>query len=416
MANLPADQAAGLASLMARGNDLSVLESLVEKRQTSQMSATIDSYIANLKQAGFVPNAKPTISTRDDLDVDSPVEKRDVPSLPLVINLLEQHGFVPVNGTTSKRDISNLESALEERTTTSTLPDINLVISRLEAHGFVPTGNKSVSSIAKRDASSDVNTIISELEAYGFNPNDYIQPSASGTPSTSSSTEPNCPSDTSLANSDNTAYTDAFGVKYTVSCSTGLSGTFAYTGAYTATFSECMEFCSLLGGCQGVTYNGSAAIGAAPATQHGYCNPYYSYSGKASQNSSPGLYAAVPVTAPASYSTNPNGALGTPSLCGQNQANQGVGFAVSNTTFTDHFGKTYDVGCGQYEPSGNTNLVPTSVDSIEECITYCSLYSGCIGMQWSQYKAQGSYNCYPLSAIGARVPIPKYPNAWAALH
>lgn len=174
MANLPAEHAAGLASLMARGNNPPTFNSSIDVLQNSSMSAIIDSYIANLEQAGFVPNANATISKRDALSLDSLVEKRSVPSIPLVINLLEQHGFVPVSatdGTASKRDASGLESTLEKRT----LPDINLVISRLEAHGFVPSGNSSQSSISKRNNASDINTIISQLEAYGFNPNDFMR-------------------------------------------------------------------------------------------------------------------------------------------------------------------------------------------------------------------------------------------------
>lgn len=199
ISNLPADHAAGLASLMARGTDPSVLESLVEESQNSSMSTIIDSYIVNLKQVGFVPNANVTNSTkrewtgqgwkRDAHNLDSLIEKRSVPSMPLVIDLLEQHGFVPVNNTdgkNSKRDISDVGSALQKRT----LPDIGLVINRLEAHGFVPSGNRSQSTISKRDntSASDINTIISQLEAYGFNPNDYMQNNASIPSSTNSST------------------------------------------------------------------------------------------------------------------------------------------------------------------------------------------------------------------------------------
>ncbi|CAF9933338.1 MAG: hypothetical protein ALECFALPRED_005567 [Alectoria fallacina] len=179
MANLLADHAAGLASLMARGNYPSGMESLIEERQTSYMSNIIDSYIVNLEVAGFVPNANATTSKRHAFSLDSLIEKRSIPSVPLVINLLEQHGFVPVSGTnstTSKRDVSDVESALEKRT----LPDINLVISRLETYGFVPSGNSSQSSISKRDSTaSELNTIISQLEAYGFNPNDYTQANTS---------------------------------------------------------------------------------------------------------------------------------------------------------------------------------------------------------------------------------------------
>lgn len=171
---------------MARGADPSTLESLMDKRQTSQMSAIIDSYIVNLEQAGFVPNANTTAYKRDTLNLDSLVEKRSVPSVPLVIDLLAQHGFVPTTGTSgaaSKRAVSDIGSALEKRT----LPDLGLVIDRLAAHGFVPSGNNTNSSIVKRDATGDINTVISQLEAYGFNPSDFMQGNFSALPSANSS-------------------------------------------------------------------------------------------------------------------------------------------------------------------------------------------------------------------------------------
>ena len=207
VSNLPADHVAGLASLMARGHhhhsfalqeqrdehqSSSIQSSAIPSNtilsnaipsssipsssiQNNSMSAIIDSYIVNLKQAGFVPNANATIAKRDTLSVDSVLGKRDVPSVPLVINLLKQHGFVPVNGTNSKRDITDFESALQNRTTT--MPDINLVISRLAAHGFVPSvnGSQALSGIAKRSNASDINTVISQLEIFGFNPSSYMQ-------------------------------------------------------------------------------------------------------------------------------------------------------------------------------------------------------------------------------------------------
>ena len=176
MANLPTDHTADLSSLMAREQSPSTLESQLDKRQNSSMSGIIDSYIVNLQQAGFYPNANATVSKRDTLSLDTLLEKRSVPSIPLVMDLLAQHGFVPADGTNatnSKRDVPDVGSALEKRT----LPDINLVISRLAAHGFVPTGtgNSSNSTISKRDTTSDINVVIDQLQTYGFNPKDYMQ-------------------------------------------------------------------------------------------------------------------------------------------------------------------------------------------------------------------------------------------------
>ena len=219
ISNLPADHVAGLASLMARGHHdhsfalkdergepqgSSILNSPIPNTtilnnvmpsgsipsnsiQNNSMSAIIDSYIVNLKQAGFVPNANATISKRDTLSLDSLLGKRDVPSVPLVINLLKQHGFVPVNGTNSKRDVSDFESALQNHTTT--MPDVNLVISRLAAHGFVPSvnGSQALSGIAKRSNVSDIDAVITQLEIFGFNPSAYMQQANSSAMSSTNS-------------------------------------------------------------------------------------------------------------------------------------------------------------------------------------------------------------------------------------
>lgn len=154
--------------------------------QNSSMSAIIDSYIVNLQQAGYVPNANATATPkRDTLSLDSLIEKRSVPSVPLVIALLGQHGFVPANGTdegtTSKRDVPDYDSALHKRD----LPDIDLVVARLAAHGFVPTGGNisNSSGVVKRDdATGDINSVITQLEAYGFNPSDFMQGNSSTIP------------------------------------------------------------------------------------------------------------------------------------------------------------------------------------------------------------------------------------------
>ena len=224
MANLPAEHAADIASLMARGNDPSATASPPENpsnnnsswgaaqngsstlgAQNGSMSAIIDAYIVNLQRAGYVPNANATTATakRDTaLSLDPLVEKRAVPSVPLVIALLGQHGFVPANGTdattdaapssSSKRDdvVPDRESALRKRV----LPDIDLVVSRLAAHGFVPTGGGGGSNassgavVGKRDATGDINSVISQLEAYGFNPDDFMQAGNSTTMSSTNAT------------------------------------------------------------------------------------------------------------------------------------------------------------------------------------------------------------------------------------
>ena len=242
MDNLPADHAAGLASLMARENDPLALGSLLDKRQSSPMSDIIDSYIANLLQAGYVPNASPTTSKRDIASLDPLIEPRDVPSVPLVLALLGQHGFVASNdtdGASSKRDVPDLDSALQKRT----LPDINLVVSRLAAHGFVPTGGNSSSSKTKRDATDDINTTIDQLEALGFNPSDFMKGNSSASPSADSSssdlsaaTGVTCPQDDQKIFSTGSE-------TYEVLCGAGYDG-FDLSNTHADSLPDCLAACS----------------------------------------------------------------------------------------------------------------------------------------------------------------------------
>ena len=223
MANLPAEHVASLAKLMPRDT-------------SSSMNVTIDSYIESLLQAGFVPNAKPTTPKRDNLELDPLIEKRTVASVPLVLDILEQHGFVPTTKK-SKREIPDLDSALEKRT----VPDINLVVSRLAAHGFVPS--RSASKI-KRDATSDaINGVISQLQALGFNPGDYTNDASAalalaGSSSSylSATTGVNCPND------DHKTFITG-NQKYEVLCSAGING-FDVWGVHSNSFPECLAACS----------------------------------------------------------------------------------------------------------------------------------------------------------------------------
>ena len=262
MNNLPADQAAGLASLMARQTDPSA---------NSSMSAIIDSYIESLLQAGYVPNANATKSKRDTLSLEPLIERQSIPSVPLVIALLGQHGFVPVNGTdngtdvtTSKRDIPDHETALQKRT----LPDLDLVISRLAAHGFVPSGSNSSSSIAKRDETGDINTIISQLEASGFNPNDYMQAPTSALPSSTNSNSDDLSATTGVTcpQDDQKTFTTGNDT-YQVLCNAGYNG-YDLTNTHSDSLPECLAACSAYvpqgdllsyGPCAGATWLASFA-------------------------------------------------------------------------------------------------------------------------------------------------------------
>ena len=256
MTNLPAEHAAGLASLMARQTDAS---------DNSTMSGIIDSYIESLLQAGFVPNATPTTSKRDTLSLGPLIEERTVPSVPLVIELLGLHGFVPANSTeaTTKRDVPDGESALEKRT----LPELSLVISRLAAHGFVPSNASSSSKVKKRDATSDINTVIGELESSGFNPSDFGQGSLSALSSAvSSSSDLTATTGVTCPQDDQKTFSTGSDT-YQVLCSEGYNG-YDLTGVHSDTFPECLAACSAyvpsgsllsLGPCAGASWLASFA-------------------------------------------------------------------------------------------------------------------------------------------------------------
>lgn len=258
MSNLPAQHAEGLASLMARQTDAS---------DNSTMSGIVDTYIESLLQAGFIPNASPTTSKRDTLNLGALIEKRTVPSVPLVIELLGQHGFVPANstnGTTSKRDILDGEPALEKRT----LPELSLVISRLAAHGFVPSADSSSSNVRKRDATSDINTIIGELESSGFNPADFAQAGSSALSAAISSSSSDLTATTGVTCPQDNQMTFSTGSDtYQVLCSEGYNG-YDLTGVHSDTFPECLAACSAyvpsgslvsLGSCAGASWLASFA-------------------------------------------------------------------------------------------------------------------------------------------------------------
>ena len=246
---------------------------VLEARDTS-MTNTINSYIAAVVQAGFIPNAKPTVGKREDEGSDelaALAERATVPAttpnINLVVSLLEQHGFQPAttqSSTTAKsglhfRDIENSEdpsTPLSKRT----LPDINLVISLLKQHGFVPTGTKTTRSLEARQdvSSSDINTVINELIAQGYNPNDFGPRAQAILKELSLPTETTakCPQD------NNTLYVTG-GVTYEVNCAWDYPGS-DLTTTRASSLGDCLKACS--------TYTSSKGLACVAATWAGSSN------------------------------------------------------------------------------------------------------------------------------------------------
>ena len=246
---------------------------VLEARDTA-MATTINSYIAAIIQAGFIPNAKPTVSKRADessSDLAALNERATVPvtkpNVNLVVSLLEQHGFQPAStssSTTSKSGLhfrdtdsaDDLSAPLSKRT----LPDINLVISLLKQNGFVPTGKKTKRSLEARQdpSSSDINTVINELIAAGYNPNDFGPKAQAILKELSLPTETTaqCPKD------NNTLYVTG-GVTYEVNCAWDYPNN-DLTTTRAASLGDCLKACS--------TYKNSQGLACVAATWSGGSN------------------------------------------------------------------------------------------------------------------------------------------------
>lgn len=181
--------------------------------------------------------------------------------------------------------------------------------------------------------------------------------------------------------------TDALGVPYNIECSSGIAGTLSDRYAHADNFNDCLAVCSLFDDCAGVTYT-------VPTDQDNLnCGVFTSATGFAYPQS--GTIAAMPVNG------EQTSAIGDNNLCTENPSYNGK-------PYTDIFGNTYNIGCDQNTDggSGNTNLGSTIFDSLEECLTYCSVYDGCVGVVWIGPYTQGTGgstytgNCYPFSAAG----------------
>jgi len=107
------------------------------------------------------------------------------------------------------------------------------------------------------------------------------------------------------------------------------------------------------------------------------------------------VYSAVPVAGPST------GADFSQNLCSFSNSYNGM-------NFTDETGSTYFIGCNQNlpGPTGATgaDLKPYEAGTLLGCMTYCSLYQTCVGVDYSGYNAaQNQVNCYPKNAVGTAV-------------
>ncbi|KAL6714055.1 hypothetical protein ACLMJK_008549 [Lecanora helva] len=211
--------------------------------------------------------------------------------------------------------------------------------------------------------------------------------------------EPDCSAYPQIGNY--TRYVDRFAVMYDIRCALGIEGQSGDVGAYADTFTHCLEYCSLLENCTGVTYtNGNDPAGGDPN-----CNPYYSFTGYTSANVDNTLLSAVAVDGPST------GAVGSDDLCGDAYpSDTGARFGP------DTFAVCYSINCGQYMSPGDS-LFSTDMTTLEGCLTYCSDYPGCMAVSWSGPHQQGvanNSNCLLMASTGSVSPEAAADNAYAS--
>ncbi len=185
--------------------------------------------------------------------------------------------------------------------------------------------------------------------------------------------EPACPAD------NNTRYSDVFSTTYDVRCGLQIVGNNGYP-AHADTFAKCLEYCDILGGCAGVTYNNGAA------STDANCFPYTSFSGY-NNNAGTSLYSGVATNGPTT------GSASNMVLCPQD----------NGANYTDTFGNQYLIGCdlniAGSGPNG-INLRGAVAPSLDGCLLYCSIYSTCAAVDFTGYPPPtNAANCFPKYTI-----------------
>jgi len=185
--------------------------------------------------------------------------------------------------------------------------------------------------------------------------------------------EPACPAD------NNTRYSDIFSTTYDVRCGLQIVGNNGYP-AHADTFAKCLEYCDILGGCAGVTYNNGAA------STDANCFPYTSFSGY-NNNAGTSLYSGVATNGPTT------GSASNMVLCPQD----------NGANYTDTFGNQYLIGCdlniAGSGPNG-INLRGAVAPSLDGCLLYCSIYSTCAAVDFTGYPPPtNAANCFPKYTI-----------------
>ncbi|KAL8853549.1 MAG: hypothetical protein Q9221_001535 [Calogaya cf. arnoldii] len=175
-------------------------------------------------------------------------------------------------------------------------------------------------------------------------------------------------------------YTDTWGQAWEVRCGMNIRGTNA-KAAHADSWEKCLQFCDILGGVVGVTYPGGGGDNPNPLSQN--CYPYQAFTEFVS-GAVPTLCAARPLNISTGNFFN------TESLCPM----------YDTETFTDAYSRTYQIRCDH--SVGGTALSPTITKTLEGCLSYCSTYNSCVGVQFTAYVERDRVdNCFPKSSAGA---------------
>ncbi|KAI4193419.1 MAG: hypothetical protein LQ350_008329 [Teloschistes chrysophthalmus] len=174
-----------------------------------------------------------------------------------------------------------------------------------------------------------------------------------------------------------TTYTDNFGQPYGVHCGQELQGDLLPRSFHADSFMRCMQLCTILPGCAAVTYPGDTLD---PPRSN--CYPYTL------------LVATRPAAQADLLSARP-----TNGTTGGGFANQNLCPGLDSQTFKDPTGRTYTIGCNKGTGT-YADYYATILNTLDACLTYCSLYQGCIAVTFTGYS-QGSRdpNCFPQTAL-----------------
>ena len=196
---------------------------------------------------------------------------------------------------------------------------------------------------------------------------------------TTSNTEPTYSNISPACNDNNTYYIDHFGLQYDIRCGLDFANAGVTLAAHADTFEGCIQYCSLLSDCAGVSFSGTQCTPLADFS--GYNNP---------DEGSIDLLTAVPTDGPNAGSVTPD------DLCAE-------GF--DGQSYTDTFACSWTILCNQ--TVAGAALQSTVVTNLEACVNYCAFYEGCGALYFEGGDGSAEVgevepvaNCYPLSSNG----------------